>query len=267
MERYRVASDSKVSLKQVDPGDTSAWSGGKSEAGPELARLTARLDELQGVLYGQHAHKVLVVLQGMDTSGKDGTIRQVFQGIDPEGVRVANFKQPTPEEADHDFLWRVHQQVPGSGELVIFNRSHYEDVLVVRVHELVPEKVWKARYAQINAFEELLAQNGTMILKFFLHISKDAQKERLEARLRDPKKQWKFNPEDLKERELWTDYQQAYEDVLNKTSTSFAPWILVPSDHKWYRDLVVASHIVKAMDALKMTYPKPGYDPTKIKID
>jgi PPK2 family polyphosphate:nucleotide phosphotransferase len=267
MEQYRVKPDQKIKLKQVDPGDTSECPGGKGEAKPEIARLTRKLDQLQQLLFAQHEHKLLVVLQGMDTAGKDGTIKHVFAGVDPEGVRVVNFKQPTPEEQDHDFLWRIHTQAPGSGELVIFNRSHYEDVLIVRVHQLVAEKVWKRRYAEINHFEQLLSKSGTTILKFFLHISKATQKTRLEERLETADKQWKFNPEDLKERDLWPDYMQAYEDALNKTSTPWAPWILVPADHKWYRDLVVAHFMVKALEDLKMTFPKPTFDPTQIKVE
>jgi PPK2 family polyphosphate:nucleotide phosphotransferase len=173
---------------------------------------------------------------------------------------VASFKVPTPVELDHDFLWRIHQQVPGKGEVVIFNRSHYEDVLVVRVHQLVPDKEWKARYEEINNFEKMLSQEGTLILKFFLHISLDEQKSRLLARLNDESKQWKFNPNDLKERDLWEQYMQAYEDVLNETTTDDAPWYVVPSNHKWFRDLVVADAIVKALKDLKMEYPKPAYD-------
>ena len=192
MDRYRIAPDTKVKLSEFDPEDTSLARGGKDEAKSRTAELTSRLAGLQDILYAQYDHKILVVLQGMDTSGKDGAIRHVFGGINPQGVRVANFKAPTPEELDHDYLWRVHKQVPGKGELVIFNRSHYEDVLIVRVHELVPEKVWKRRYDEINNFEQLLSESGTTILKFYLHISKDEQKKRLEDRRDTPRKQWKF---------------------------------------------------------------------------
>lgn len=266
MKKYLVEPDQKINLEEFDPGDTSEWAGSKSEAKDEISRLAARLDKLQQVLYAQHEHKILVVLQGMDTSGKDGTIRRVFDGVNPQGVQVASFKQPTPEELDHDFLWRIHAQAPAKGRLVIFNRSHYEDVLIVRVHNLVPQKVWKKRYDQINEFERSLAENGTTILKFCLWITKDTQKKRLQERLDDPKKQWKFNPADLKERDLWGDYTQAYQDAVNLTSTRWAPWVVVPADHSWYRDLVVAQFVVKALEDLNMSYPEPSYDPSKIVI-
>jgi PPK2 family polyphosphate:nucleotide phosphotransferase len=199
----------------------------------------------------------LIVLQAMDTGGKDGVIRRVFDGVNPQGVRVASFKVPTQEELDHDYLWRVHKVTPGNGEMVIFNRSHYEDVLVVRVHNYVPPEVWKKRFEQINHFERLLAENGTTILKFFLHIDLDEQKERLQARLDDPAKRWKFRLGDLKERKLWDDYMQAYEDVLSKTSTDYAPWFIVPANRKWYRDLIVSSVLVETLQGLNMKFPEP----------
>lgn len=257
MEQYRVRPGKKVDLDEWDPRETNAYDGGKEKAAGELARLNEQLEILQELLYAQNRHKVLVVLQGMDTSGKDGAIRHVFEGVNPAGVRVASFKVPTPVELDHDYLWRVHPQVPGRGEMVIFNRSHYEDVLVVRVHNLVGEDIWSRRYAQINEFERMLAEEGTTILKFFLHISKDEQKERLQARLDDPNKHWKFSLGDLKERKLWPDYQKAYQDALSKTSTEWAPWYIVPSDRKWYRNLVIASVIVDCLQKLEMSFPTP----------
>jgi PPK2 family polyphosphate:nucleotide phosphotransferase len=181
-------------------------------------------------------------------------------------VRVASFKVPTPEELDHDYLWRIHQQIPGKGEMVIFNRSHYEDVLVVRVHQLAPKEIWKKRFAQINDFERMLAEEGTTIIKFFLHIDLDEQKERLQDRLKDPSKQWKFNMGDLEERKLWQDYMKAYEDVLQKTSTPWAPWFIVPANHKWYRDLVIATVLVETLKGLKMSYPKPKEDLSSVVI-
>lgn len=260
MKKYQIKPGSKVNLGDFDPADTSAFQGGKKEAQAALLEQNAELEALQEMLYAQHEHKVLIVLQGMDTSGKDGVIRHVFEGVNPQGVRVASFKVPTPIELDHDYLWRVHSQVPGRGEMVIFNRSHYEDVLVVRVHGLVPKKVWSRRYAHINAFEKMLAEEGTIILKFFLHISPQEQQERLLARLQDPAKQWKFNPGDLKERKLWKDYTCAYEDALAKTSTAHAPWYVIPSDKKWYRNWLIANILIKTLKGLKVAYPQPGYD-------
>ena len=257
MVPYRVKPGAKVKLDDWDPKDDRLFPGGKEEAAQRLKELTEELETLQEILFAEHKHKILIVLQGMDTSGKDGVIRHVFEGVNPQGVRVASFKVPTLIELDHDYLWRVHQQAPGKGELVIFNRSHYEDVLVVRVHNLVPEKTWAPRYDQINQFESLLAAAGTQILKFFLHISYDEQRERLQARLDDPSKHWKFRLGDLEERKLWREYQQAYEDVLNLTSTEAAPWTIVPSDRKWYRNLVIGGIIVDRLKKLDMQYPQP----------
>ncbi len=260
MKRHLVKPGSIVNLSEWDSADSGEFKGGKNEGRAELLKLNKELEELQELLHAEHKHKVLIVLQAMDTGGKDGTIRRVFEGVNPQGVRVANFKVPTPVELDHDYLWRAHAQMPGRGEMVIFNRSHYEDVLIVRVHNFVPGKVWKKRYEQIQQFEEMLAEEGTTILKFFLHISPAEQKERLRARLEDPTKRWKFNPGDLKERELWKTYMAAYEDVLSKTSTKNAPWYIVPANKKWYRDLVISSTIVDTLKGLNITYPKPEYD-------
>jgi PPK2 family polyphosphate:nucleotide phosphotransferase len=196
----------------------------------------------------------------MDTSGKDGTIRHVFEGVNPQGVQVASFKIPTTDELDHDYLWRAHACVPAKGEIVIFNRSHYEDVLIVRVHNLVPTEVWKRRYKQIRDFEKMLVEEGTTIIKFFLHISSDEQKERLQARLEDPEKRWKFNSGDLLERKRWDEYMAAYEDAIRETSTDVAPWNIVPSNQNWYRNLVVAQTIVDTLKGLKMEYPQPRED-------
>ena len=256
MDRYRIESDIKVNLSKWDPNETSAFKGDKKDALVEIAKLVLKLDKLQEVLYAEHKHKVLVVLQAMDTGGKDGTIRGVFSGVNPSGVRVVSFKEPNVEELEHDYLWRIHKMTPGQGELVIFNRSHYEDVLIVRVHNLVPPKVWRQRFEQINAFERYLNQNGTTILKFYLHIDQDEQKERLQARLDDPTKHWKFRLGDLQERKLWPAYIQAYQDVLTKTSTTSAPWFIVPANHKWYRDLVILSVLVQTLEGLNMKYPE-----------
>ncbi len=267
MKRYLVEPGKTVKLSEWDPQDTGDFKGGKVEGLKEVAKLNQNLQELQELLYAEGKHKVLVVLQAMDTGGKDGAIRRVFDGVNPQGVKVASFKAPTPEELAHDFLWRVHKVVPARGEMVIFNRSHYEDVLVVRVHNYVPKEVWSKRYEQINDFEKMLADNGTTIVKFFLHISKDEQKARLQARLDDPTKHWKFSLGDLDERKLWDDYQAAYEDALNKTSTEYAPWYIVPANRKWYRDLVISTILVDTLKGLKMKFPKPKDDLSGVVIE
>ncbi len=267
MERYRVQSKEKIKLAKLDPADRSAFDGDKDKAQQELLKLNNRLEELQELLYAEHRHKVLIVLQAMDTGGKDGVIRRVFEGVNPQGVRVASFKVPTLEELDHDYLWRIHKLTPGRGEMVIFNRSHYEDVLVVRVHELVPAKVWKKRYDHINEFERLLVNEGTIILKFFLHISNDEQRQRLQARLDEPDKHWKFSLGDLDERKLWDQYMLAYEDVLNKTSTPWAPWYAIPANRKWYRDLAISTILVNALKKLDMHYPESKDDLSQVVIE
>jgi PPK2 family polyphosphate:nucleotide phosphotransferase len=264
LKDLRVGKRDKFRLADFDPDDTSMTPGGKAETVEATDELTKRLADVQELLYAGREHKVLIVLQGMDTSGKDGTVRHVMRGMSPEGVRVASFKVPTETEREHDFLWRIHAQVPASGEIAIFNRSHYEDVLVVRVHKLVPETVWRKRYEKINDFEKLLVENGTIVLKFFLHISKDEQRERLQARLDDPSKRWKFQHGDIEERKLWDDYQRAYEEAIQQTSTSRAPWVIVPADKKWSRNWIVASTVVKALEDLEMKYPHPDLSLEKI---
>ena len=261
MKRYRVKSGQQVHLNQYDPQDCSAFEGSKEDSEEVLDQLTNTLETLQELLYAENKQRLLIVLQGMDTSGKDGVIRHVFEGVNPQGVRVASFKAPSPLELSHDYLWRIHQQAPARGEMVIFNRSHYEDVLVVRVHNLVPAETWRKRYEHINAFEKMLADEGTTILKFFLHISKDEQKERLLDRLKEPDKHWKFNPGDLEERKYWKDYTHAYEEALSQTSTDYAPWYVVPANRKWYRNLVIATLLV---DTLKQLNPQP---PAALKED
>ena len=266
MNQYLVQPGHKFRPSDYDPEDKSQFPQNKNQGALRLAELTLKLDELQQLLYAEHKHKILVVLQALDTGGKDGVIRSIFSGVNPQGVHIASFKAPTPVESDHDFLWRIHPQVPGNGELVVFNRSYYEDVLVVRVHELVPESVWRGRYDTINNFEKLLVEEGTTILKFYLNITKDKQRERLQTRLDDPKKNWKFNPADLKERVFWDDYIQAYQDAINETSTELAPWYVIPSNHNWYRNLCVGSIMVKALEDLKMKYPDPAPGLDKIVI-
>jgi PPK2 family polyphosphate:nucleotide phosphotransferase len=255
MDQYRIKPGSKVDLSQTDPEDKTGWEGSKKDAEKEIAKLCARLDALQEAMYAECKHRLLIILQAMDTGGKDGVIRSVFGNVNPQGCRVASFKVPSPLELAHDYLWRIHQQTPGKGEIVIFNRSHYEDVLVVRVHNLVPKEVWEKRYAQINAWEKMLAEEGTTILKFFLYISKDEQKARLEDRRVTPSKQWKFSLGDLKERALWPDYMAAYDAALSRTSTKWAPWYVVPANRNWYRNLVVARTTVDALEALNPQYP------------
>jgi len=257
LERHRVKPGSRVKLDRIDPEDTSGFRGSRKDAEDRLLRLTESLEPLQELLYAEHRHKLLVVLQGMDTSGKDGTIGHVFEGVNPQGVTVARFGPPTAEELDHDYLWRVHRHTPAKGMMAIFNRSHYEDVLVVRVHRLVPRNVWERRYQQINDFERMLTEEGATILKFFLHISREEQKKRLQARLDDRRKQWKFSLADEKERELWPAYLQAYEEAIERTSTAWAPWYIVPANHKWYRNLVVATTLIDTLRPLKMRYPQP----------
>lgn len=251
---HRVDPGSKVRMKDFDP-DATPLCGDKADGKEQSLKVQQRLGELQELLYAEHHHKVLIILQGMDTSGKDGTVRHVMNGVSPSGVRVVSFKKPTEEEIDHDFLWRVHPNTPGSGEIAVFNRSHYEDVLVVRVHNLVKEKVWRKRYEQINAFERTLAASGTVILKFFLNISRDEQRKRLQERIDDPKKHWKFQHGDIEERKRWDDYMDAYEEALEKTSTKHAPWYVIPSNAKWYRNLVIGNVIADTLDSLKMEYP------------
>jgi len=257
MEDYRVKPHQKIDLaKDCDPNDYGEWKGKKAKGVARLTELRAELDALQQVLYAEHQDKVLVLIQAMDTAGKDGTIRAVFDGVNPQGVHVASFKVPTQIEADHDFLWRVHAQVPAKGELVVFNRSQYEQVLVVRVHNLEPEKEWRKHYQQINDFEKLLTDTGTTVLKFFLNIDLDEQKQRLLERIDTPEKQWKFSPGDLPERKLWWQYMEAYQEAISQTSTEYAPWYIVPANHNWYRNLVVAEVIVEALKKLDMHYPQ-----------
>jgi PPK2 family polyphosphate:nucleotide phosphotransferase len=257
VEHYRVKHSDQLHLGHIDTRSTGNFHGNKQEGQELLSTLTQRLADLQEIFYAQGKHRLLIVLQALDTGGKDGTISHVFGKVNPQGVNVASFKAPVAKELAHDYLWRIHPHTPGNGEIVIFNRSHYEDVLIVRVHELVPKVVWKRRYEHINAFEKLLADEGTTILKFYLHISKEEQKERLQARLDDPTKHWKFDPNDLKERKLWDDYMDAYEEAIRHTSTKHAPWFVVPSDRKWYRNLVIAQTIVETMEGLKLAYPEP----------
>ncbi len=255
----------KYSLAGADAGDVHGWD--KAAAEKRLTRNVNRMFQLQHMLHAQGRHSVLIVLQAMDAGGKDGCIRAVMRGLNPQGVRVTSFKAPNDVERAHDFLWRVHRVTPPAGEIGIFNRSHYEDVLIARVRKLVPKSVWSKRYDQINDFERILAANNTIILKFFLHIDKDEQKQRLEARLQDPAKHWKARPEDFTERQYWDDYMEAYSDVFQRTSTDPAPWYVVPANRKWFRNLAVSEVITEAMESLKLRFPKPTFDLSGVVVD
>ncbi len=254
-----VEPGSKVRLKDIDPAFH-----GKHEtheaALADLEKHVARITHLQYMLYAEKKHALLIVLQGIDAAGKDGTCWHVMTAMNPQGTSVTGFKQPTEEQRRHDFLWRVHPRAPGLGEVAIFNRSHYEDVLVVRVHGLAPKKVWSARYALINDFEKLLADSGTTIVKFFLSISAEEQLERFKQRLDDPRRQWKISDSDYKERERWDDYIEAYEDMLEKCSTRHAPWYVIPSNHKWFRNLAISQIIADTLEDLGMKMPAPSVD-------
>ena len=263
MSRHRIAPGTRVSLERIDPEDTGKHH--KKHALKEIEKDAAQLAALQEVLYAEHQHAVLIVLQGMDTAGKDGTIKHVMSALNPSGCEVAPFKVPTDEEAAHDFLWRAHRWAPRRGHIAIFNRSHYEDVLVPFVHETVARAALRQRYSQINAFEHLLAQNNTTVLKFFLHISREEQRSRLQARIDDPTKQWKFSLGDLRERKLWDRYQRAYEALLTRCSSDHAPWYVIPANHKWYRDLMVAKTLVGAIKRLNCQYPQPELSPAQLK--
>jgi len=267
IKHHRVEPGSKFRVRQVDAGSTAGWSGGKRKTAKAFEDLNQRLHAQQNLLWAEHDRRVLVVLQGMDTSGKDGTISHVFEGVNPLGVKVMAWKAPSQEELDHDFLWRIHAKVPAAGEIGIFNRSHYESVLVERVDELVPPKVWKARYAQINDFERLLVESGTSVLKFFLYIDRDEQRKRLEERLADPEKRWKFSASDLEDRKRWDAYIAAYEEAIRRTSTDRAPWFVVPANKKWYRNLVVASVLVQTLEDMQLHYREPAIDPRQVKIE
>ncbi len=267
LQQYRVKLNSQFSLKNIKSDDKSERGATKEADALELEKLASKINALQDILYAQGKHKILLVLQGMDASGKDGTVRHVFSECDPLGIRLASFKGPTEEELAHDYLWRVHKQVPQKGEIVIFNRSHYEDVLIVKVHDWIDDAECKRRYAHINAFEKQLVETGTVIIKCFLHISKEEQKERLQDRLDDPTKTWKFNPNDLKERALWPQYMQAYENAMSATSTAYAPWYIVPADSKMNRNLLISRLLFSALKKLQLEYPPVPAEFKTIKIE
>jgi PPK2 family polyphosphate:nucleotide phosphotransferase len=264
-KQLAIAPGTKVKMKDIDPDDTHGIA--KHRGAELLTKNVDRLAVLQYLLYAEAKQSVLVVLQGIDAAGKDGTVRHVMSGLNPQGVSVTSFKVPEGEEKRHDFLWRVHKAMPPDGDVGIFNRSYYEEVLVVRVHNLVPKNVWSEHYDQINDFERMLSQNGVKILKFLLYIGKDEQLKRFRERLDDKTKNWKFSPADVKEREYWDDYMAAFEDMLRKCSTEHAPWYVIPANHKWFRNLAVSQILVEAMEGMNLKYPKPTADLSKIQFE
>lgn len=263
-KRFMVMPGSKLKLGKIDPS-FSGHHQDREQADAEIERDREKLAELQYLMYAEDKHSLLIVLQALDAGGKDGTVNHVLSAMNPQGCAVAGFKQPTPKELAHDFLWRVHPHAPGRGRVTVFNRSHYEDVLVVRVHKLAPKSIWSKRYDMINDFEATLGSNGTTILKFFLHISKEEQLERFKQRIDDPARNWKISDSDYTERELWDDYTEAFEDALSKCSTEHAPWFVIPANHKWFRNLAVARIVVETMEGLNMKTPEPTVDLAEIK--
>ncbi len=259
-ELYRVQPGNSLNLDAIDPAETKGMKFSE-DAADETHTLLERMFELQELLYAVKKQNLLIVLQGLDTAGKDGVIRHVFRGLNPEGLRVASYKAPSSEELQHDFLWRIHRNAPAKGEIAIFNRSHYEDVLVTRVHGLVPENVWKQRYGLINDFERLLTlENKTLVLKFYLHVSPDEQLARFKVRLDEPGHQWKISTGDYSERKFWREYTEAFEEAITSTSTEIAPWFVIPADHKWYRNLVISQIIVRALESFDLKTPSPSVD-------
>ena len=264
LEQFKVSPRSKVRLADFDPGDTAGIDR-KSDGIALLASNVERLEELQARLHAEDRRSLLVVLQGLDTSGKDGTTRAVFTGVNPNGVDVRSFGRPGPEDLDHDYLWRVHRRTPGRGDIGVFNRSQYEDVLIARVEKLVPKATWSRRYRHINEFERMLVDEGTTIIKCFLHISSDEQMERLESRIETPRKNWKIEPADFEARARWRDYIQAYEDVMEKCSTRSAPWWIVPANRKWVRNAVVSEIVRQTLEKMDPKYPRVEHDLDEIR--
>ncbi|MEZ5729959.1 MAG: polyphosphate kinase 2 family protein [Burkholderiaceae bacterium] len=267
MKRCWLTLGRKDHISELDASATPGWRGGAARARKQTDGLRDQLLGLQERLFAESRQKLLVVLQAMDTGGKDGTIRRVFSGVNPNGIRVVRFGRPSELELAHDYLWRAHARVPERGQIVIFNRSHYEDVLVVRVNSLVPEQTWRRRYAHIRDFERMLVDEGTTILKFYLHIDRDEQRERLQARLDEPSKNWKFDEHDLVQRRKWDDYMLAFEDAIRETHTDEAPWYIIPANRKWFRDWAVMSILVDALGRMDPQYPKPDFDPGSIRVE
>ena len=268
IKKYQVRPGQKINLSAIDPDEHSLYPRlSKNSHLPVFDALRDDLQTLQKVLYAQNKHRVLVVIQAMDTGGKDGCVKHVFSRVDPQGIHVVPFKKPSERELAHDFLWRVHQRVPGNGEIVVFNRSHYEDIIAVRVKKIFPKSVWEPRHRHVVDFERMLAEEGTTIVKFFLHISKDEQRQRLQSRLDNPDKHWKFNPDDLKDRARWGDFMKAYGDLISRTSTEHAPWHVIPANRKWYRNLAIAQVMKETLTALDMDFPPRTWDPRDMVID
>jgi PPK2 family polyphosphate:nucleotide phosphotransferase len=264
VKKFRVEPNSKAKLNEIDAGYKGEHED-KESAQPELEKYAQRLHDLQYLMYAENKRSLLIILQGMDASGKDGTISHVLAAMNPQGCRVYCFKVPSAEELAHDYLWRIHQVTPQKGYVAVFNRSHYEDVLVVRVHNLVPKEVWSRRYDEINTFERHLSNNGTHILKFYLHIDKKEQLARFRERLEDPNRQWKISESDYTEREHWHDYQEAYEEAISKCNTDYAPWYIIPANHKWFRNLAVSQILVDTLESLSMKFPTPTVNIEEIK--
>ena len=267
MDRYLIKPGTNLELDLHNPDDTCLCPEGAEAAAEKLDAARAELARHKAILFARRAEKLLIVFQGMDAAGKDGCIRDVFAGISHVGVRCASFDRPTRDDLAHDFLWRIHQKVPRAGEIAIFNRSHYEDVLAVRVRKLAPKEIWKKRFKHITNFEKLLTDEGTHILKFFLNIGHDEQKRRLEGRLSQARKHWKFNPSDIDDRKLWPQYRKAYEDAISRTSTKNAPWYVIPANNKWYRNYVVASIVNQHLTELELAYPPAHFEPEKYSLD
>jgi len=264
LDMFRVEPGTKVKLDQIDAGYKGDYKD-QTAVLDELAKLAKRLTELQYLMYAECKRSFLIVLQAVDGGGKDGTVNHVIASMNPQGATVQSFKVPSAEELAHDYLWRVHKVTPAKGRVVVFNRSHYEDVLVTRVHDLVPKEVWTKRFDEINAFEKLLAENGTRIVKFYLHIDKKEQLARFKQRLDDPAKQWKISEADYKERAFWDDYQRAYEDAISKCSTDYAPWYVIPANHKWFRNLTISRILVETFESMGMQFPAPSVDIEEIR--
>lgn len=266
LEKYVVKPGDKLKLGDKNTNEKSLFEGSKEDSIVALDELRAELKELQNQLYAQDKKSLLVVIQAMDTGGKDGCVKSVFATVDPQGIMVTPFKKPSEEELAHDFLWRVHAKAPRNGQISVFNRSHYEDIIAVKVKKIFPEKVWKKRFRHVKDFEQLLVDEGTTVVKIFLNISKDEQQQRLQARLDNPEKHWKFNPDDLLDRARWDEFMDCYEDLLEKTSTEDSPWFVIPSDRKWYRNLAVTRILVDTLKSMNLSYPEIDWDPEEMEI-